>query len=427
MYQKNILEKYDFAINSNIEAYTYTRLKQRITGELRGEDKSTGKTGEYLLLETDSKTEQRMMEALLWQGVAGDRLEEYIFVWDIYREIRRQTKKVSRGKTQPPTDSDWNTIFQEIRLSNPDFKHDFETIKEWIDECRKALRQYLSPSAISLENPVSQSVDNLAYKDVLEDSKYAEKIKNREEISERTGIANNLENWMFEEFTRLKAESEELRIEPEFKLILDMQYGLQMTQAEIANHLNSAYPKIAERISRNGVAGQSQVSRKITRVKRILLERTIEYMKEKKFLLQSGIEISFEKFKDTYLENFIKNFDVIFSSIMNSHYNSLDWDIYEWLKDKIASLNDEPQLFLELLYTREMAIMDICSQMEKAEPDILKLQSEIINNFVNDYTELSNNQLKINWSDKEADLTSRLIVRWLKTYCSSESFIKSSS
>ena len=427
LYQKNILEKYDFAINSNIEAYTYTRLEQRITGELRRQDKSTGKTGEYLLLEEDSKTEQRMIKALLWQGVEGDRLDEYIFVWDIYREIRRQTKKVSRGKTQPPTESDWNAIHQEIRLSNPNFNHNIETIKEWINECRKALRQYLSPSAVSLENPVSQSVDNLAFKDVLEDSKYAEKIKTREEISERRGIASNLENWIFEEFTRLKAESEKLRIEPEFKLILDMQHGLQMTQAEIANHLNSAYPEIAERISRNGVAGQSQVSRKITKVKGILSKRTIEYMKETKFLLQSGIEVSFEKFKDTYLENFIKNFDTIFSSIMNAHYNSLDWDIYEWLKNKIASLNDEQKLFLELFYTREMAIVDICSQMEKAEPDILKMQSEIINNFVNDYTDFSNTQLKISWSDKETDLTSRLIDRWLRTYYSPESFIKITS
>ena len=150
-------------------------------------------------------------------------------------------------------------------------------------------------------------------------------------------------------------------------------------------------------------------------------------MKETKFLLQSGIEVSFEKFKDTYLENFIQNFDTIFSSIMNSHYNSLDWDIYEWLKNKIASLNDEQKLFLELFYTREMAIMDICSQMEKAEPDILKMQSEIINNFVNDYTDFSNTQLKISWSDKETDLTSRLIDRWLGTYYSPESFIKITS
>lgn len=443
---------------SKFKSYAILQFKSRINDELRTQNRYIARTPESLVLEQDKKiekesektnkardnkissTEARLREALKWRGIESELLEEYIKVWSVYREIRRQNRKIYQGKILPLAynSNEWEIIYQEVKHCYSDLALGIETIKERMEECSQALSDYLSPKSISLNNLVGDADDSLEYLDnLVYKNRYVDQSKFKE-TNLYSIIFDNLVDWSAKEILLLEEEiiaNRRIRLIPKFKLILDLYYGLQMEQALVANHLNSHYPEVAEQIAINGIVRQYHIARLVSKIIKTTTKKSIKHFENSEFLLQSGVKITFDDFKVSYLEEYINHSNELFNLVFRAYYNSTDWQLYNWLKSKIKDFSEDEKRFLELYYVQSVEIYeseaekaystfgveftDISSYLNRTIDQIKELESNIKVGIVDDFNQFANdsNSLDIRWSEKERDLTLNLSDKWLRTYC----------
>lgn len=445
------------------KSYMATLFISRINDELRTHDRYIGRTGESLLLEKDSstnkksekkdtfkigQTEKRLREALQWQGITGDVLEEYIAIWSVYKEIRQKNRKIYRGKILPIpwNDEEWNSIFQEIIYHHPDFDLSLEKLQERMQECSKAVSDYLSPKSESLNNLIGDSNGSLEHLDNLVYDQNSVDTDNLDSKSIYSILFSDLVHWTVKDISFLTEEllkndgvvsipnQRRRRLIPKFKLALDLYYGLKIEQTVVANHLNNYYPEVAKQIAKSEIVRQYSLTRLFQSIKLILAIRSIEHFKNSEFLSKSGTTITFEDFEAKYLEEYINHHSEIFELVFKDYYESTDWQLYAWIDEKTKAFDEASIRFLELYYVQGIRIYndeeeraysefgleftDISSYLNMDFEEVVNLQSSIKKNIYDDFKHFANDRLEnIRWSESERDLTLRLIDNWLEVYC----------
>ncbi len=211
-------------------------------------------------------SQKRLQESLLNAGLLPDTVENYILACNSFKSIYIPNRSSINQKLSKPDKETWNAIAQ---LYNQKSKEKIsivgklvtpETIEKWMRFCVKAVRSYLFPEISSLNQPISKSYDRGEIIDHLVgkiDNSLINHLILKEEFQQHEKLKNQINRVLTTAFENLKNEEKEL---------LELYYIQGLTQNEISRKFNTQ---------------QYTVSRKLSRIKKLLLKSLVLWAHEK--------------------------------------------------------------------------------------------------------------------------------------------------
>ncbi|NJO42896.1 MAG: sigma-70 family RNA polymerase sigma factor [Cyanobacteria bacterium CRU_2_1] len=194
-------------------------------------------------------SKKRLIESLKYIGLAPDTIDRHVLAWTcfnaFYAPSEVPNRTASTRKLLKPEPETWKTIaklYNQQRQMQP-FPSAPEAspgeIEAWMMACANAVRQYLYPTAISINAPIlGQEEGELL--DMLQDSE-AEvgiTVMIAQEESSRAGQINAVLSKAIE------------HLDPETQKLLQLYYVQELTQQQIAEHLNVKQYNISRQLSR---------------------------------------------------------------------------------------------------------------------------------------------------------------------------------
>lgn len=289
-----VLQGFNSERGYKLKSYASVTLKSLLTNTLRQHKVADFCTNWALLRKI---TQKQLEKALELAGLIPEEREKYVLVWICFKTLyvpgeKGRTKKLPRP--QPETWKAIATLYNKERhhqLSVPGKECSPETLEKRLLKCVTAMRSYLYPKSISLQQPKigqegkeGELIDDIFYDD--ESENLLTKLINQEEEQSQ------------EERRRYVAEL--LRqalnqIEPELKQILYLYYGEKLIQQEIGDRLGLGQ-------------GNYNVSRRLRKARKFLFDVLGEWSKE-----TNGIPLSFKEmdkeispFLAEWLENYFE-------------------------------------------------------------------------------------------------------------------------
>jgi hypothetical protein len=230
LFDNEILSEFNPQLNTRFYNFALTRLKQRITDQLREEDRTVGHTIWSLLLNQCSP--RRLTKALSLQGLSGEFLESHLLAWNYYQEIYGQARRRIDGRLQPPSHEQWAEIAQKYNSdSESTLKVSPQEIEEWLETCGNALLNYLSPTGneVELDKPIGEDGDTI--EDLTEaptQGNLIDILGEKEEWESTQQTMRKILAWLQEEIPKIK---------PERQSEMEMRYGEKLTWQDIAVRL----------------------------------------------------------------------------------------------------------------------------------------------------------------------------------------------
>lgn len=247
-----ILKNFNPQYSSHLKSYAELAFERIIKDELRLRHE-TDICSDWALLHKLSR--KRLVKSLINIGFNPQTIESYVLAWECFKELYTgdKTKKI-RQLTKPDPQT-WEAIInlynteRLIRLSSPTPAIDGQSIEKWLLSSAKAVRNFLYPKFISADSPLKEGEDG-SLLDILpgdvETSLLTEIIEQEETVNLRNH-QTQFNQLLQQTINALNTESQQL---------LQLYYGQQLTQKEIAAQLNIK---------------QYTVSRRLTSIKKSLL------------------------------------------------------------------------------------------------------------------------------------------------------------
>lgn len=257
---RRVLKGFNPAVSSNLHSYGEYCFTNLIKDQLRQCREIDACTPWGLLHRVSRKG---LREALTRSGVTGDLQAQYLLAWSCYRELYAPAKDGLR-KLPKPTVSDWEAIAQAYNqqrlsiLNRAGAKATAEDVEQWALASVKAVRSFKRPMTVSADAPLGGDDGGGSYYDVLpgDSESLLDEMVDQETQEERKGQQMELSEVLAGAIAQLK---------PEEQSLLQLYYGEQRRQQEIAVAL--------------GVK-QYSISRKLTRVRRQLLAALLTWSQE---------------------------------------------------------------------------------------------------------------------------------------------------
>ncbi|MBR8835094.1 MAG: sigma-70 family RNA polymerase sigma factor [Stigonema ocellatum SAG 48.90 = DSM 106950] len=229
---------------SNLKSYAELAFTNILKDNLRQRQEADICTDWALLHKLSRK---RLVKSLQYRGFHSQTIETYILAWECFKELYAADNTKIRKLVKPEAQI-WLAItnlynVQRLSLSSsPTPAGSPETLVNWLENCAKAVRNYLYPTLVSIDAPLfEQETGNLLniLPASLQESLLTEIIAQEEatNIEEQT---TELTQVLTNALAALDAQSQ--------KLLLDY-YSQELTQQQIAEQLQVKQYQISRRIS----------------------------------------------------------------------------------------------------------------------------------------------------------------------------------
>ena len=221
-----VLLEFNPKLNTKLDNFAAQRIKWRVIDRLRESDRTFGHTFWSLLLKS---SESRFKEALI-RYLGGSKLEDYLILWDYYKEIYSGDRIIRfKGQIQKPDATIWREISEKYNRENQAILSSQE-IEKRLTVAGQALRNYLSaikPRSIEPKTPAK----NLMGEDSIADPADTplQRLESEEELLVIQTSLKNILDWLARELES---------IEPARRLEFQMYYGQKLSLQTIAASLD---------------------------------------------------------------------------------------------------------------------------------------------------------------------------------------------
>ena len=210
-------------------------------------------------------TQKRLKESLKNIGMNSKIIERYILAWKCYQMLYTPTQPTGTRKLQKPTPQTWEAIaklynnqrLKQLPADTPECSP--EIIEKWMIASAKAVRAYFYPSHTSLNVPHGNGETSRELIDDLpgdEEKSPISQIVIQEEKLARQVQQDRIKNVLLTALEELDEESRQ---------IIQLYYGSELSQQQIAKKLEMK---------------QYNISRRLSKVREVLLYKLAAYCKE---------------------------------------------------------------------------------------------------------------------------------------------------
>jgi RNA polymerase sigma factor (sigma-70 family) len=256
-----VLQGFDATRNFSLKGYASFKFRSLIKDVLR-QRHITDICTPWALLHKLSK--RRLVESLQNAGLSSEVIQRYVLAWTCFNALYAPTEVPTRTATTrklvKPAPEVWQAIAKlyqqqcQTQLPPGASAATPEQLENWMLACATAARQYLYPTAVSINAPrpgqeEGELLDNLP----AADSETALSAMIAEEETDRFSQINRV---LSQAIQQLDSDAQQL---------LQLYYLQELTQQQIAKQLNIQ---------------QYSVSRQLTRVKRSLQRSLVEWSQE---------------------------------------------------------------------------------------------------------------------------------------------------
>jgi RNA polymerase sigma factor (sigma-70 family) len=232
-------------------------------------------------------SQKRLVESLQNVGLSSETIACYVLAWNCFKTLYVPVQATGTRKLPKPDPATWVAIAKlyntqrQSQLTTPGSECSPETVEKWMLACAKAARSYLYPTFTSINAPKpgqdsGELVDNLP--ESPQESLLTQLI-DQEEQDSRHSQQTQINAVLFEALAKLA---------PEAQSILQMYYGQEFTQQQIAKQLD---------------VKQYTVSRRLTKSRESLLLTLANWSKE---ALHISVTSEVLKYINTVMEEWLK-------------------------------------------------------------------------------------------------------------------------
>jgi RNA polymerase sigma factor (sigma-70 family) len=232
-------------------------------------------------------SQKRLVESLQNAGLTSETIACYVLAWNCFKTQYVPVQATATRKLPKPESATWVAIAELYnaqrwsQLTPPGPECSPQTVEKWMLACAKAARAYLYPTFSSINAPKpgqdsGELLDNLA--EFPQESLLTQLI-DREEEHSRHSQQTQISAVLVEALAKLA---------PEAQSILQMYYGQEFTQQQIAKQLD---------------VKQYTVSRRLTKSRETLLLALASWSKE---ALHISVTSEVLKYINTIMEEWLK-------------------------------------------------------------------------------------------------------------------------
>jgi RNA polymerase sigma factor (sigma-70 family) len=238
---EKILTGFDAQQGFGLSNYASTVFGTALRDALRQKQEVDICSNWSLLRKTSQK---RVSEALYQAGLSDSTIAQYTLAWQTFKALYVPTQASGTRQLPRPDEETWQRITTEYNRQTPTTKADRLVLEQWLNKTAQALRNYLNPGVVSMNAPrpgqeEGEWQDNLTDSDEP-DSLLANLIDD-EDHQERLDKRSQLE-------TVLEGAIEQC--DPELRSILQLYYGTNLTQQQMATQLNIKQYTISRRLTK---------------------------------------------------------------------------------------------------------------------------------------------------------------------------------
>jgi RNA polymerase sigma factor (sigma-70 family) len=266
-----VLECFDPKLSVQIEAYAYQVFKSKIRDDVH-KSRETKLMSKWSLLRRIARG--TLEEALQSQGFHRPQVERYLLLWQCYTVLNIPKAAIPSGQLQSPDEATWLRLTnlynseRQNQLAQPSQEISRKTAEQWLETCAEASRSYLNPSINSL-NRAPLGKDGAEIQDLLSaphSGSLLEKMIEQEEEQIWKLRQKQIHQTLCEALERLGADT---------KALLNMYYGEDLRQVEIAKRLQIEQSTVARRLERARGNLLKYVAASIKETQHISLSRTL--------------------------------------------------------------------------------------------------------------------------------------------------------
>ncbi|MBF2062933.1 MAG: sigma-70 family RNA polymerase sigma factor [Calothrix sp. C42_A2020_038] len=229
-------------------------------------------------------SQKRLVESLEAAGLPKQTIANYTNAWICYQSIYAPSQANTSRKLARPDDKTWNAITKAYNLTAPS-QVSAQTLESWMQNCAKAIRNYLYPTVQSINTPTGSEdtyeiIDNISSG---EDSLLTQIITEEEHLNRTSQIAQ-MNQVLGEAINKLEFEAQQ---------ILKLYYTQGLTQQQIASSLQIP---------------QYTISRRLNKIRETLLKTLASWSKEKLHIsITSDILKSMNSVMEQWLQSYYTN------------------------------------------------------------------------------------------------------------------------
>jgi RNA polymerase sigma factor (sigma-70 family) len=253
---QKILQGFDAQQGFGLTNYASTVFGTALRDALRQKQEVDICSNWSLLRKTSQK---RVNEALYNAGLSPQTIAQYSIAWQTFKALYVPTQTSGTRQLPRPDDETWQQITTEYNQQNPTTKTDSATLEQWLNKTAQALRNYLNPGVVSINSP-KPGQDEGEWQDTLTDSDEPDSLL-------ATLIADEEHQARLDQRSQLETVLEQAiaQCNEELRSILQLYYGTDLTQQQIATQLNIK---------------QYTISRRLTKAKETLLKHLITWSQD---------------------------------------------------------------------------------------------------------------------------------------------------
>lgn len=238
-----IIKAFNSQLNDNLKKYASFAFINTIKDELRLRGEAEICSNWSLLSKISQK---KLVESLQHLNIKPEKIEYYILAWRCFKTINSFSEARTTRKIPEPDQATWIAVaklYETQRINQggvfPESKP--EQLQEWITVCGKAVRAYLYPKLISVDAPIlgqedGQLLDKLPSLQISPLTQMLLVEEEEKRVQERT----QLQEVLLETLAKLERSSQ---------IMLQLYYGEQLTQQQIAKQLEMKQYTVSRRLS----------------------------------------------------------------------------------------------------------------------------------------------------------------------------------
>ena len=283
---EQVLNGFDSDQGFALSSYANVMFANAVRGSLR-QQKAADLCTDWTLLRKTSR--KRMQQALQTLGLADIEQSQYLWAWDCFKQVYVPTQQAGYSTLPPPTSEQWDQmaqLFNQGRLTQCDpstESQDGNAIATWIKASGKAVRAYLYPQQLSLNQPKVSDAGGEYLDDLLDEDNLQglELLEVKEAVQTRRQQQKELQAALSSIIQSL---------EPDSQKLLTYYYRDHLKQKAIAEAL-----KIQ----------QYAVSRQLARVRKSILKGLAQWSHEE---LHISLDSNLLNSMNTVLEDWLEAF-----------------------------------------------------------------------------------------------------------------------
>ncbi|WP_036479885.1 sigma-70 family RNA polymerase sigma factor [Myxosarcina sp. GI1] len=239
-----ILKNFNPQYSPYLKSYAELSFKHVIKDLLRVR-KEADICSDWSLLHKLSR--KRLIKSLQYMGFDSQTIECYLLAWECYCEFHSVDRQRTRKLIKP--DADTAKAIAELynsehlsRLGKNTSAINSQTLEKWLLACARAARNLLYPQIVSADTPIKDE-GNTSLLDMMPDDKSISLLTQaieREETASSQNYQTRLNRALNDAIAALK---------PEARQLLQVYYGKQLTQTEVAKQLNLKQYQVSRRLS----------------------------------------------------------------------------------------------------------------------------------------------------------------------------------